>query len=104
MDHLYNRGIGGTTLTTPRQGVGTPEYLWTVEGDSGQSVTPVGSPTAANFGFIPEDNGLFTVTLRVTDPATGVEGTEVPADSDVVLTVSDGPEPVEIPDEAFATV
>jgi ELWxxDGT repeat protein len=47
----------------------THSYLWQVAASNGQVI---GDGTAASFSFIPNDNGIYTVTLTVTDDDNGV--------------------------------
>ena len=57
------------TLTPDRMEAGPADraslvYLWSVTASNGQTVTP---GRASAFGFVPADDGSYTVTLTVTD-------------------------------------
>jgi hypothetical protein len=61
-----------STVTNP---VGTPTYAWTVL----KNGTNFATGNAVPFSFTPDDNGLYAVTLSVTDDANTVTGNLDPA-------------------------
>ena len=84
-DQTVDEGIP-VSLTASFTDPGTQDthtFLWQVVADNGQSI---GDGTAATFDFTPIDNGIYTVTLTVTDDDGGMT-------SDVAIITADNVAP-----------